>query len=129
MDSMFDGGTFYTGHGRKITANVGIRPRTGVLINLNNEWDRIELAEGKFSTSVLRLNANTQFSPWISVANNIQYDSVSRILGWQFRYRWILRPGNDIYFVYSHNWLDSPIGPRTTLDRKAATKILYTHRF
>jgi Domain of unknown function (DUF5916) len=129
IDSMFDGGTFYTGRGRKIIANVGIRPRRGVLVNVNNEWDRIELAEGKFSTSVLRLNANTQFSPWISLANNLQYDSVSRILGWQFRYRWILRPGNDIYFVYAHNWLDSPMGPRTTLDRKAATKILYTHRF
>jgi len=129
LDGQFDGGTFYTGHGRKITANLSVRPRVGVLLNVNNEWTRVELAQGKFSTSVLRFSANNQFSPWIGVANSVQYDSVSRILGWQFRYRWILRPGNDIYFVYAHNWFDNPIGPRATLDRKAATKILYTHRF
>jgi hypothetical protein len=129
LDGQFDGGTFYTGHGRKITANLSVRPRVGVLLNVNNEWNRVELAQGKFSTSVLRFSANNQFSPWISVANSVQYDSISRILGWQFRYRWILRPGNDIFFVYAHNWFDNPIGPRTTLDRKAATKILYTHRF
>jgi hypothetical protein len=129
LDAAFDGGTFYTGHGRKVTAGLGIRPRTGVLINVNNEWARVEVAQGKFSTSLLRLNASNQFSPWISIANSVQYDSVSRILGWQSRFRWILRPGNDIYFVYAQNWLESPLGPRTTLDRKAATKILYTHRF
>lgn len=128
--SRYENGTFFSGHRREFTLNLGIRPRPGVLININNEWNRVELAEGKFSTSVLRLNANNQFSPWISVVNNLQYDSVTRILGWQSRFRWILRPGNDIYFVYAHNWLDDRLtGRRTTLDRNASTKIIYTHRF
>ena len=109
--------------------NLGIRPRSGVLVTINNEWHRIELAEGKFSTSVLRLTANNQLNPWISIANNVQYDSVTRILGWQSRFRWILRPGDDIYFVYAQNWLDDLVRGRITLDRSAATKILYTHRF
>jgi len=41
----------------------------------------------------------------------------------------VLRPGNDIYVVYAHNWLNDPTGHRLTLDRGAATKIIYTHRF
>ena len=125
LDAAFEGGSFYTGHKREVIANFSSRPYTGVLINLSNEWNRVELREGKFSTAVLRLSASNQFSPWISVANNLQYDSVSRVL----RYRWILRPGNDIFFVYEQNWLDDPLGPRTTLDRKASMKIIYTHRF
>jgi hypothetical protein len=129
LNTRYEKGNFYSGRRRDFVVDLGFRPRAGLLINVNNEWNRVELAEGKFSTSVLRLNANTQFSPWISVVNNVQYDSVSRLLGWQARFRWILRPGNDIYFVYSHNWLDDPVGGRTTLDRKAATKILYTKRF
>jgi hypothetical protein len=40
---------------------------------------------------------NTQFGPFVSLANNVQYDSDSRVLGWQVRFRWILTPGNDIY--------------------------------
>ena len=125
----FEKGSFYSGNRRDFVLNLGIRPVSGVLINLNNEWTRVELPEGKFSTAVLRLNANTQLSPSISVVNNVQYDSVSRIVGWQSRFRWILRPGNDIYFVYAQNWLQDPVRGRNTLDRTAASKIVYTHRF
>ena len=63
-----------------------------------------------------------------SISNNIQYDSVSRVLGWQFRFRWIVKPGNDIYVVWLNNWLDSTTG-LTTLDRSAAAKVVYTYRF
>ena len=127
--SSYNVGTFYSGHRRDFVLNLGIRPMRGVLLNINNEWNRVELREGKFSTSLLRFVANTQFSPWISVVNNLQYDSVSRVLGWQSRFRWIVHPGNDIYFVYAQNWLEDPTLGRLTLDRSAATKILYTHRF
>ncbi len=125
----YENGAFYSGRRRDFIFNVGLRPRTGVLINLENEWARVALAEGRFSTKLHRLNVNTQFSPWISAVNNLQYDSVSRVLGWQTRFRWIVRPGNDVYIVYNHNWLEDPSGRRMTLDRSAATKVIYTHRF
>ena len=77
-----------------------------------------------------RLNARTQFSPWISLANTIQYDSVSREIGWQMRFRWILKPGDDIFFVYTHNWLDDLDARRyQSLDRRAAMKVVRTWRF
>jgi hypothetical protein len=129
VNTTYENGTFYSGHRRNFTVDLGLRPKVGVLINLNNEWNRVELPEGKFSTSLLRLTGNTQFNPWISVVNSVQYDSVSRVLGWQSRFRWILRPGNDIYFVYTHNWLTDLAGHRSTLDRSAASKVVYTHRF
>lgn len=43
------------------------------------------------------------------------------------RFRWIRRPGNDIYLVYTHNWLDSD--RLITYDRKASMKIVQTFRF
>lgn len=121
-------GTFFSGHRREFGAGVNLRPRRGVLATFNSTFNRVELKEGQFSTKLFRAIVNTQFSPFVSVSNNIQYDSVSRVLGWQFRFRWILKPGNDIYVVWLNNWLDS--GDRlTTLDRSAATKVVYTHRF
>jgi hypothetical protein len=129
VGTTYENGTFYSGHRRDFILNLGIRPMPGVLVNINNEWNRIELPQGEFSTSVLRLNANTQFSPWISLVNNVQYDTVSRVLGLQSRFRWILRPGNDIHFVYAQNWLEDIFTGRRTLDRTAATKLVYTHRF
>jgi hypothetical protein len=130
VSAQYEFGTFFTGDRRDFSLDLGIRPRAGVLINLENEWNRIELGEGDFSTRVHRLNVNTQFTPRMFAVNNVQYDSVSRILGWQMRFRWILRPGNDLHFVYAQNWLDDPSGDgRITLDRSAATKLVYTHRF
>jgi DNA-binding transcriptional ArsR family regulator len=64
------------------------------------------------------------------VVNNIQYDNQSAVLGWQSRFRWIVKPGSDLYFVYVHNWLDDPLRNRfASLDRRASSKALYTHRF
>ena len=54
------------------------------------------------------------------------------MLGWQARYRWIVRPGNDVFIVYTHNWVEDPFGPDDrflTLDRRGAAKVVYTKRF
>ncbi|MGH9173029.1 MAG: hypothetical protein ACRD1H_01660, partial [Vicinamibacterales bacterium] len=74
--------------------------------------------------------ADTQFNPWVFVVSNVQFDTVSRVLGWQARFRWTLKPGNDLFFVYTQNWLDDRTFDRfTTLDRRGAAKFVYTHRF
>ena len=125
-------GKFFSGTRQEIGVNLSIRPRSGVLLRLQSEWNRINLEEGRFQTRLYRIVADTQFSPWIQLVNNIQYDSVSRSVGWQSRFRWILTPGNDLYVVYLHNWQDDLLDPLNgfqTLDRSAATKFIYTHRF
>ncbi|MBI4473708.1 MAG: carbohydrate binding family 9 domain-containing protein, partial [Acidobacteria bacterium] len=128
LGGTFDTGTFYSGRRRQLILNLNARPRPGLSVTLSGEWNRVVLQEGSFSTSLMRMVLNTQFSPWLGMANNVQYDTVSAVLGWQFRLRWILKPGNDLYLVYLHNWLG--VGDRmTTLDRNAATKFVYTHRF
>ncbi len=121
-------GTFYSGHRRGLSVALNMRPRSGLFAALGASFNRVELAEGNFSTKTLRGIVNLQFSPFISISNNVQYDSVSRVLGWQLRFRWILKPGNDIYLVWLNNALDSGDG-LTTLDRSLATKLVYTHRF
>jgi len=81
-----------------------------------------------FTTRILRALVNTQFGPFVSLANNLQYDSESRVLGWQVRFRWILTPGNDIYFVTLNNWLEDGSRYRV-LDRSTSTKLVFTQRF
>ncbi len=121
-------GSFFSGNRREISLDLNFRLRKGFLVNLEGEWNRVELAEGNFSTRLLQAVFRNQFNPWISLVNNIQFDSVSRELGWQSRLRWIVRPGNDIFFVYTHNWIDEQF-QLTTQDRRVAAKMSYTHRF
>jgi hypothetical protein len=124
-------GDFFSGRRRDYLLELAVRPHRGVAFALQAEHNRLELAEGLFDTNVSRLNASTQFSPWISLVNNLQYDSVTRQLGWQARFRWIRRPGNDLYFVYTHNWTEvrAPEHRLATLDSRLATKLMYTLRF
>jgi hypothetical protein len=100
------------------------------LLSVAGEPNRVRLTEGAFTTNLYRFETETEFSPTVAVVNNIQYDSQSSVLGWQSRFRWILKPGNDLYFVYIHNWQDDPLSHRMyTLDRRATSKLSYTHRF
>ena len=92
--------------------------------------ERVELAEGRFKTRLYRVVGETQFTPFIALVNNIQYDTQSAVLGWQSRFRWIMKPGNDLYVVYTHNWEEQARFDRfASLDRQFASKVLYTHRF
>ena len=128
----FSWGDFFSGRRTDYALQVGIKPRRGVTVELEAERSVLDLAEGSFTTDVYRGNVNTQFSPWISLVNNLQYDTVSRLLGWQVRFRWIQRPGNDLFLVYTHNWREqlSPGARRlATLDNRLATKLVYTLRF
>jgi hypothetical protein len=110
--------------------NLNIRVRPGLFVFLTGQWNDVKLPEGHFTTRLYRLVGETQFSPFIAVTNNVQYDSQSDVLGWQSRFRWIITPGNDLYVVYTHNWQDDPLRDRfDTLDKRLASKILYTYRF
>ncbi|MBI4461062.1 MAG: carbohydrate binding family 9 domain-containing protein [Acidobacteria bacterium] len=122
-------GEFFSGDRQSYIFELTLRVRPGVIIYSGVEWNRLQLQEGNFQTRIYRLTPELQFSPWISFVNKIQYDNVSRVLGWQSRFRWILKPGNDFYLVYAQNWEDEPMKALRTLDRRATTKFVYTHRF
>jgi hypothetical protein len=125
-----EAGDFYSGTRTRLAVDVNLRLRPGVIIYTTSEYNSVDLPEGKFYTRLFRVVPELQFSPWIALVNNIQYDSQSGVLGWQSRFRWILKPGNDLYVVYTQNWLDDPLSRQfETLDRRAASKVLYTYRF
>jgi hypothetical protein len=130
VNPTFEFGNFYSGTRRRTAINLNLRLRPGVIIYTTGEWNRVELAEGSFDTRLYRIVPELQFSPWIAWVNNIQYDTQSAVIGWQSRFRWILKPGNDLYIVYTHNWIDDPLQSRIyTLDRRTASKFMYTYQF
>jgi hypothetical protein len=130
LNQIYEFGGFYNGTRLRVATDLNVRVRPGVIIYTSAEWNRVDLDQGRFETRLFRVVPELQFSPWISWVNNIQYDTQSAVLGWQSRFRWIVKPGSDLYFVYTHNLVDDPLQNRfSTLDRRAASKVLYTHRF
>jgi hypothetical protein len=130
LNGRYERGGFYSGHRDQTVLQLTVRARPGYIVYVNSEWNEVRLAEGRFSSNLYRLIAETQFTPFIALVNNVQFDTVSRVMGWQSRFRWIVQPGNDLYVVYTHNWREDPVLDRfATVDRRAASKLLYTHRF
>jgi hypothetical protein len=126
----FSGGDFWNGDRRELNLEINLRPRPGIFVQMAAEYNDVNLPEGSFTTRLYRIDARTQFSPWISLTNNVQFDSESGQLGWQLRFRWIQKPGNDIFFIWTQNWLDTESGTRfSALDRRGAAKIVRTFRF
>jgi hypothetical protein len=130
VSGRYETGDFYSGTRTQRQLNLAVRARPGLIVYAGGEWNSVTLPEGHFTTRLYRFVGETQFSPFIALVNDLQYDTQSAVLGWQARFRWILTPGNDLYVVYTHNWLEQPWLDRfATLDKRLASKVLYTYRF
>jgi hypothetical protein len=126
-------GGFWGGDRTSAGGEMTFRPNPGLSVSTGYEHNDVTLPQGAFTTNLVRLEGGWDISPWTSVSGNLQYDDVSEVVGFYARARWIIRPGNDLYLVYTHNWqnrgdrfLD---GDMTTLSRGATTKLNYTIRF
>jgi hypothetical protein len=122
-------GGFWSGERTTAGTFLTVRPLPGVNLTGNLEWNDVRLAEGQFSTTLTRISAGVHPSPLTALTSTIQYDDLSRIVGLYSRLRWTVRPGSDVFLVYTHNWLDALDGPLETRERGAVTKLTYTHRF
>ena len=137
--SLFGGiarGGFWDGDRQRVNARITFRPRPGVNISTNFERNDVSMPTGDFTTAAYELGAEWLPSPWISFTNQLQYDDQSELLGLFSRVRWIVKPGNDVYFVYTHNWqyeyldpLDRDTRNLRRLSRGASIKVNYTYRF
>ena len=122
-------GDFWNGDRRELNLDMTLRPRPGLSLHLSSEFNDVDLPQGSFTTKLYRLDARTQFSPWLSLSNNVQWDSESDQIGWQLRFRWIQKPGNDMFFIWTQNWRDEFGNRFTSLDRRGVAKIVRTIRF
>jgi Domain of unknown function (DUF5916)/Carbohydrate family 9 binding domain-like len=130
VDAAWWWGGFYGGTLRQLELGVTVKPNTHVAVSAQAERNDVTLPQGRFYTEILTIRADYNFTPNISWANLTQYDNESRVAGWQSRFRWILRPGNDLFLVVNRGWVrrvdDS--GFESLFDRESA-KLQYTFRF
>jgi hypothetical protein len=131
---------FWSGNRNQVGGAVTARPAPGVALGISGERNDVRLPQGAFTTHLGRLTAAWDVSPLASVSGNLQYDDVSDVVGLFARARWTVRPGNDLFLVWTHNWryevveLDegSPEGRRSrgleSLSRGGALKVQYAVR-
>ncbi len=124
-------GPYWSGRGDVVTTSLTYKIPPHFVISLNTNQTFARLPQGNFVARVISSQINYMASPFLSFSNLIQYDNQSRNLGWQSRVRWILRPGNDFFFVFTQGWIQDPAGGYrfTTQDSKVSAKLQYTFSF
>lgn len=121
-------GGFYGGSLRQLESSFTLKPSTHLSLQLQLERNDGELPEGNFVTQLLSARVDYSASPNVTWSNLVQYDSDSRILGFQSRFRWILRPGNDLFLVVSRGWYRRFDGDYLPSFDKGSAKLQYTFR-
>jgi hypothetical protein len=124
-------GTYWSGHADQIEFSLQYKIAPRLQFSLDTEQTFARLPQGNFVARIYSFRANYSVSPFLSFSNLVQFDNESRDLGWQSRVRWILRPGNDLFLVFSQGWLQNPRGGFhfSPADTKLSTKFQYTFRF
>jgi hypothetical protein len=123
-------GTYYSGNADQVstTFTYKLAPHFRTSLGLNQTFARLK--EGNFVARIYSFHADYSFTPFITLYNLVQFDNDSRNLGWQSRFRWTLKPGNDVFLVFNQGWIqDEQNDMRFRMtDRKLSVKIQYTIR-
>jgi hypothetical protein len=123
-------GSYWSGRANEVTASVTYRlpPRFAVTLDSNQTF--ATLPEGNFIARIFSTQMSYSVSPFIGVSSVVQFDNLSRALGWQGRFRWIQRPGNDVFLVFNQGWTQDELGGLrfSSQDRKVSAKVQYAIR-
>ena len=128
LDFAFRYGGFYDGRLRQFQPALTLKPNGHLAVVLQMERDEASLPQGSFVTQLYSGRLNYNFSPNVTWSNLVQYDSESRLLGFQSRFRWIVKPGNDLFLVVGRGWFHRFDGDYIPNFDKASVKVQYTFR-
>ncbi len=123
-------GGFFDGTNSKIELKSGFKIGVPFFLGLQFEQNNVHLPEGSFVTRIYRINADVYFNPDISLSNFIQFDNVSDEWGLQSRFKWILKPGNEIILVWNSLVLPDAYSDRYLMQENTVRfKVNYNFRF
>lgn len=97
-------GKFYTGDKNSASLRLNWKVSVPLFIGGSISRNKVNLQEGNFTTDIFQFNANFLFSPNITLYNYLQFDSQSDTAGMQTRFRWILKPGDEVILVWNSGY-------------------------
>jgi hypothetical protein len=121
-------GGFLGGRRSNYEAEIGWKPSHHLELAASYKLFDIRLPQGDFAVRIASAKAVYNFSPDLQLSLLGQFDNVSHQLGVNFRVKWIVEPGNEIFLVVNQ-------GYDTTGDRFLPTqndtslKAAWTFRF
>ncbi len=121
-------GGFLTGHADDFEGAVGYRPSNQWELRISGLLRDIRLPEGDFQVRVGSVKAVYTFSPDLQFSLLGQYDNFSNSLGVNFRIKWIVQPGNEVFFIVNQGY-DTSADNFRPVQNDTSMKAAWTFRF
>jgi hypothetical protein len=121
-------GQFYNGSREDIILKANWKVAVPFFLGGSFIQNHVELPDGNFTANIYQMNANILVNPDISLYNFVQYDNASKNIGWQSRFQWILKPGNEIIIAWNNRFLKTD-GPFYMDESALRLKLKYNIRF
>lgn len=121
-------GGFLTGDADDYQLTVGYRPSNKLQFNLNGSVRDIRLPQGDFQVRLASAKVVYTFSPDLQVSLLGQYDNLSEQLGVNFRLKWIVQPGNEVFFIIDQGY-DTSLDRFRPTQNNTSMKAAWTFRF
>ncbi|MEE8551111.1 MAG: hypothetical protein V3T08_07655, partial [Gemmatimonadota bacterium] len=123
-----EGGEFFDGDRLDFELGAELRPSPHLFLGFSWEHNDVKLPAGDFTLQIAQARVNVLLSPNVAWTNFIQWDSASDSLGINSRLRWIIEPGNELFFVV--NQAINTEGNRfDSTATEVTTKVGWTFRF
>lgn len=127
-DGNYGWGNFFSGTRNDLTLAANWKVAVPLFLGGKFQRNHVKLPDGDFTAQIYQLNVNFLFSPSLTLNNYFQYDNDSKVIGWQSRFQWILKPGNEIILAWTSGFRKPD--NRYLLEESAARfKVKYNIRF
>ncbi len=116
----YEAGTFYNGTRHSIGVNaarVQVTPQISIEPSLQINW--VDLIQGSFTAEVARSRVTFTMTPRMFVSALAQYNSSTRSVGSNLRFRWEYLPGSELFAVYTDDYDPEPVGDAQALRNRA----------
>ena len=116
--------TFYDGDRTDISFQAGLRVTDQLATSAGFSRSDVDLPAGAFTADIGSFQVDYAFSPAVSLRTLTQYNSSTDQWSTSARFRYIYRPGSDIFIVYDEVRRDTT-GLVEIQDRQLILKLTY----
>ncbi|MBI2515592.1 MAG: carbohydrate binding family 9 domain-containing protein [Opitutae bacterium] len=121
-------GGFFGGNRSDYEAELGWRPSHHLELATSYKLYDIRLPQGDFAVRLASLKAVYTVTPDLQFSVLGQYDNFSNRLGVNFRVKWIVEPGNEVFFVVNQGY-DTTGDHLIPTQNDTSLKAAWTFRF
>jgi hypothetical protein len=121
-------GEYFNGEAFRAEAEISWRPARYFQLDLGGQLTDARLPEGDFDAFVTFVNFKITPSRKWSWNTLFQYDNLSGEMGINSRFRYIVKPGNDVFVVFNKGFANQD-GRLRSFSSEAIAKVGWTIRF